>query len=285
MLATASTMPDGSQEPAELRIGVLGPLLVRRDGVPVLLGGPGQRALFGLLAVQPGAAIHREAIADVLWAGSSPPGGVAVIQSYVSRLRGLLEPGRTARSRSGLLASDGPYYRLDPSAHGPGTELDLLSFRGLTAAARRAAEAGHQDAAARAYEQALALWRCEPLADVELLHEHPALVVLANERAMAILAYADLAAASGRHDLILPHLRALAARNPLDEASQARLMLALAGYGQRAEALALYEKLRRQLDEELGVLPGRALRGAHATVLDQREFSPNGPGWHLPRNR
>src|SRR5580658_3248875 len=137
MLATASTMPDGSQETADLRIGVLGPLLARRDGAPVLLGGPGQRALFGLLAVQPGAAIHREAIADVLWgAGSPPPGGIAVIQSYVSRLRGLLEPGRTARSRSGLLASDGPYYRLDPA---PGTELDLLAFRGLTAAARRPA--------------------------------------------------------------------------------------------------------------------------------------------------
>jgi DNA-binding SARP family transcriptional activator len=267
MLATASTMPDGSQETADLRIGVLGPLLARRDGAPVLLGGPGQRALFGLLAVQPGAAIHREAIADVLWgAGSPPPGGIAVIQSYVSRLRGLLEPGRTARSRSGLLASDGPYYRLDPA---PGTELDLLAFRGLTAAARRAAEAGHQDAAERAYEQALALWRCVPLADVELLHGHPALVALANERAMAILAYADLAAASGRHDLVLPHLRALAARNPLDEASQARLMLALAGYGQQAEALALYEKLRRQLDEELGVLPGPAVREAYATVLDQ----------------
>ena len=266
------------QHAPELRIAVLGPLAVYRRGVAVPLGGPRQRALLGLLAVQPDVPIHREVIADVLWrGGASPPTSNAIIQSCISRLRGLLEPGRPLRSRTGLLASDASHYWLCiPDGHRESTaqhhcaELDLLAFRRLAAAAQRSDEAGDRSAAVQTYERAMSLWRGEPLADVDLMREHPVLVTLANELMRVLYAYADATAGSGQYDGVLSHLRAHGARYPLDEALQARLMLALAGCGRQAEALKVYEDLRRRLDEELGVLPGSALRDAHAWVLRQQ---------------
>jgi hypothetical protein len=50
-------------------------------------------------------------------------------------------------------------------------------------------------------------------------------------------------------------------------------MLALAGCGERAAALGVYEEIRRRLAQELGVDPGAELRSAHLTVLDSGERS------------
>jgi DNA-binding SARP family transcriptional activator len=47
-------------------------------------------------------------------------------------------------------------------------------------------------------------------------------------------------------------------------------MLALAGAGQQAAALAAYEELRGRLDEQLGVAPGPELADAHLRVLPQQ---------------
>jgi len=46
-------------------------------------------------------------------------------------------------------------------------------------------------------------------------------------------------------------------------------MIALASADRQADALRAYEQVRRRLDEELGVLPGPALRAAHMQVLRQ----------------
>jgi hypothetical protein len=113
------------------------------------------------------------------------------------------------------------------------------------------------------------LWRGEPLADVDALREHPAVIALAEERVQVVLEYSDAALAAGWPDRVLPHLRALAAHYPLDEASHAKLLIALAGTGRQAEAVSVHEELRQRLDEELGVLPGPVLREAYARVLRQ----------------
>ncbi|WP_285753440.1 BTAD domain-containing putative transcriptional regulator [Lentzea sp. NBRC 105346] len=62
-------------------------------------------------------------------------------------------------------------------------------------------------------------------------------------------------------------LEQLAAENPLREDLQARLMLTLHESGRRSDALAVYERTREALSEELGVSPGAELAEAHLTVL------------------
>jgi DNA-binding SARP family transcriptional activator len=44
-------------------------------------------------------------------------------------------------------------------------------------------------------------------------------------------------------------------------------MLALAGTGQRAQALRAYQQARRALVDELGIEPGQELRDIHQRIL------------------
>jgi tetratricopeptide (TPR) repeat protein len=177
-----------------------------------------------------------------------------------------------------LLVRDGTGYRLRLTED----QLDLLVFRRLVGDARQARAAGAVGQACEAYERALALRRGEPLADIEVLRGHPAIVALADELAATVLEYTDVALSDSNEplDRVLPHLRALAARDRLNEASHARLMITLAAGGRQAEALREYEELRRRLDEQLGVLPGPEVRGAYARVLRQEipaRAEPAGP--------
>ena len=260
---------------AGLRIRVLGPMLIAQAGTEIRALAAGQRTVLGLLALSHGSPVRRESIIDVLWGDQPPTSAAGIVQTYISRLRSVLDPVGAA-SRVHLPASDGAGYRLQATAD----ELDLLEFRWLVDSARQACAAGDADRACRAYERAVALWRGEPLADVDALRGHPAVVALADELAAAVLEYADSAAlaTNGWQDRVLPHLRALAARDPLHEASHARLMTALSGAARQAEALREYHELRRRLDEQLGVRPGPAVREAYAQILRQEAPARVRPG-------
>jgi DNA-binding SARP family transcriptional activator/tetratricopeptide (TPR) repeat protein/DNA-binding XRE family transcriptional regulator len=249
--------PRSAPEPmtSGLWLRVLGPLAVWRNGNRADPGAGRQRAVLGMLAVHPGAALHRETIIDAVWGDQPPASAIAMVQSYASRLRRLL--GET------VLVSDGTSYRLALSA----TQLDALEFARLADLAKNAATAGNPATACRWYERALHLWRGEPLADVSALRGHPALTELAQLRTAIILDHADAAAAAGWPERVLPQLRELASRDPLDERAHARLMLNLAACGQQAAALSVFGQLRQRLDEELGITPGAELTDAHLRIL------------------
>src|SRR5580704_12084281 len=236
-------------------LGVLGSLAARRDGLPAGAVAGRQRAILGLLAVHPGRALHRETIIDAVWGSQPPPSAVAMVQTHVSQLRRLL--GQR------VVTSDGTSYRLDLTA----ADLDSLEFARLADEARNAAAAGKPAAACRLYEQALHLWRGEPLADVVILHGHPAVTALAQQRAAVTLEHAAAAAAAGCPERAVTQLRELTAREPLDERAHARLMLTLAACGQQAAALSVFDRLRRRLDEELGISPSAELAQVHLHIL------------------
>src|SRR5215469_14441049 len=202
-----------------LRISVLGPLTVWRDGAEVPLGRNGQRAVLGLLAVSANTPVPRERIVEALWGDRSPQAAVSTIQTHISRLRSLLDPRRRGcRGRALIPAGAGCSYRLQVT----GDQLDLFAFERLVTAARASRKAGESAAAA---------------------------------------------CGIGWHDEAVPHLRALAADDPLNERVHARLMIALAGSGRQAEALRIYDSLRRRLDDLLGVMPGAELADAQVRVL------------------
>ncbi len=255
-----------------LRLAVLGPLAAWRDGAWLPLGPVRQRAVLGLLALHPGTGLSRAAIVDALWGQDPPAAAVGVLQGYIARLRQLVGPGsRTWEGvpqprGGGAVCWDGTGYRLAPG----GIHLDLADFGELAGRARQAAGAGDARQAGRLYGQALGLWRGEPLADLDVLRGHPAVIELERRRVAVVIEYADAAGAAGMHAQALGQLRALAEREPLDERVQARLMAALAATGQQAAALGVYEDLRLRLDRELGVRPDREVAEAHIRVLRQQ---------------
>ncbi|HTW04147.1 MAG TPA: BTAD domain-containing putative transcriptional regulator [Streptosporangiaceae bacterium] len=256
---------DGGEPAGGLRLRVLGSLAAWRDGAAVPLGPARQRTVLALLAVQPNSLVRREAICDALWEDDPPATAVSMIQSYVSRLRRLLDPAPPSAGGAGLLAAAGSGYRLQVT----GEELDVIAFEQLCARAGAAARAGDPDTACALYERALALWQGEPLADIEVLRSHPAVADLTRRWASAVEEYADAASGQGWHDRVLVPLRALAAREPMNERAHARLMIALAGSGQQAAALEVFDAIRRRLDDQLGIRPGAELAAAHARVLGQ----------------
>ena len=106
----------GPGRPGGLGIRVLGPLCAWRGGVTVQLGGPMLRAVLGLLALHADITLPRSSIIDALWGDRPPATAVAMIQSYVSRLRSLLDPGRAAREPGRLLIT--VERRLPAPGHG-----------------------------------------------------------------------------------------------------------------------------------------------------------------------
>ncbi len=253
----AAERPDASVGHG-FKLTVLGPVTVWRDGVRVGLGPSKQRAVLGLLALTPNVPVHRKTIIDALWGDHVPTTAAHLVQVYVNRLRRLLDPGR-------LLTSAGTSYEL-AAADG---QVDLMVFEAYASRATRAQAAGELGLACESYTRALDTWRAEPLADIEVLHAHPVVVALRQRRSALVIRYAEAATAAGWHEEVLPRLSELAAAEPLNERAHAALMLALAGSGQQAAALALFDDLRRRLDDQLGVRPGAEVANAQQRVLRQ----------------
>jgi DNA-binding SARP family transcriptional activator/DNA-binding XRE family transcriptional regulator len=244
-----------------LWISVLGPLTVWREGMPLPVGSPARQAILGRLAIDPGMPVQREALLDLLWGDRPPRTAAELVQAHVSRLRRALWPEDSVDGGP-TIASTGGGYQLRIS----GETLDLSVFSEL---AKRASAADDADTACELYEQAFELYHGNPCLNISLLHGHPAITELRHMLAETLLEFAAVASELGRHDLVLRRLQALAADEPLNERVHARLMVALAGSGQQAEALRMYENMRLRLDHDLGLYPGAELAETHLRLLRQ----------------
>jgi DNA-binding SARP family transcriptional activator/class 3 adenylate cyclase len=231
---------------------ILGPLEAREGDTPVALGGAKQRALLAVLLLYANEVVSTERLIEALW--EEPPGkGAKAVQVYISRLRKALG-GTMLRSRP-------PGYLLELSPD----QLDLARFRRLREDARR-----DPTSAAAKLEEALALWRGQALAEfVSEPFARIERVRFEEERLEALEEWIEAELALGCHGALAGELEALVAMHPLREGLRGQLMLALYRCGRQAEALAAYREGRRELVEELGIEPGRALRELEQAILCQ----------------
>ncbi|MGH3157312.1 MAG: BTAD domain-containing putative transcriptional regulator, partial [Streptosporangiaceae bacterium] len=243
---------------SDMEFCLLGPLLVRSG--PVVVAPPGkQRAVLAALLLNVGRVVSVDELTDTLWGHNPPPSARVTTQNHVMRLRKTL--GHPAGSR---VSTQPPGYqiRVDDG------ELDITRFEAHLAAARVAARASAWETAAAQARAGLALWRGEPLADVEsealARRELPRLGEL---RLLAVETRIDADLHLGRHGEVIAELRQLAITEPLREQLHALLMLALYRDGRLADALAAYQRARDVLVTELGVEPGPRLRRLHQQVL------------------
>jgi predicted ATPase/DNA-binding SARP family transcriptional activator len=231
---------------------LLGPLTVTVDGTPLELGGQKRRALLAALLLRAGEVVKRDELIDALWGEDPPDTARNTLQVYVSQLRKLLPEG--------LLETTPAGYRL---AIDPGT-VDVFEFERLTQAGRSALTIGDAAGAAETLRRALDLWRgpLTDLPDTELLR-------LDELRLTALEDRVDAELALGRHVELVGELERLVAEQPLRERMRGQLMLALYRSGRQADALAVYQRARRTLVEELGIEPGESLRKLERAILEQ----------------
>ena len=240
-------------------LAILGPLLVHDGETQVDVPRGRLRVLLAALLMHAGDPLAADALAELVWDGSPPPGAAVTLRSHMTRLRRVLGPLAGAR-----LVTRYPGYLLQATEE----EVDALRFRRLCrdgAAALREAAWARAD---RLLGEALDLWRGAPLADVgsESLRRDEgqdleALRLQAEEWQI------DAALNLGRHAGLVPRLQSLATRHPLRERFHGQLMLALYRCGRQAEALAAYQRARDVLVTELGVEPGPGLRDIHQQIL------------------
>jgi DNA-binding SARP family transcriptional activator len=201
-----------------------------------------------------------EVIASV-WGAEYPDTALATVRTYAWRWRKALEEDRT---QPGILVSSGDGYRLNV----PAPKLDSQFAEQLAADAMHARKSGRPEQARELLSQALDLWEGEPLAGIPGPFAEQQRSRLGELRLALLEERFDLDLQLGRHALAIPDLNAFAAEHPLRERIHGQLMRALYMTGRQADALAAFERLRRTLDDELGVDPGRELRALHQRILE-----------------
>jgi DNA-binding SARP family transcriptional activator len=241
---------------AVVRVRLLGPVDVVAENAERTVSGLRRKAVLATLALHAGEIVSTDRLAHIVWGDSAPPTALNTLQSHVSHLRAVL------RSKAAILAKP-PGYVLDLGDEG--TDV-LLAERLL----RRASQLADPVHAAARLREALALWRGEPLADlagIAWIEQQAERLDLLCDQIRRSLAEARLA--SGEHAQLVPELARMVAGHPLDEGLHAQLMLALYRSGRQADALAVYQRLRATLGEQLGIDPSQVLRDLETAILRQ----------------
>ncbi|MFL6074090.1 MAG: BTAD domain-containing putative transcriptional regulator [Mycobacteriales bacterium] len=258
-----------------MRYGILGPLAVAdSSGTDRMPSAPQVRTLLAALLIRANQPVPVRDLVDEIWPAGPPASARVIVQMYVSRLPRALCPGvpagaavqliRTARDGYLLVVADG--------------ELDQDRFLGGAAEARGALARGDVAAAGERYAAALASWRGPALDDVAC---GPALAAharwLGEHRLVTLERRIHTDLLLGRHQAVVAELAALVERDPTREAFAGQLMTALHHAGRRAEALAVYRRVREALVVTVGVEPGAALRDRFAEILAAEDGPPPAP--------
>ncbi|GAA2561852.1 ATP-binding protein [Pseudonocardia hydrocarbonoxydans] len=244
-------------------VRLCGVLEVTRGDEPVVVVGRKARLLLARLAAADGAVLAAADLVEALWADTLPARPANDVATLVSRLRAALGPAAVLGGRDG--------YRL-----GPDVRTDIADAVSLSREGTRQLRAGRAALAAAAARRG-----------VELLGDGRALVgspeagwvldlrgeVTALLRTLRHL-LAEAATAADDPAVAITAGRAAVMVDPLDECAHRLLMAAHDAAGEQDRALAVYERLRSALAEELGVDPDEHTRALHVAILHGRTPAP-----------
>ena len=230
--------------PASVEFRILGPLEVVDAGEVVDVGAGKQRALLAALLLAPNRSVSKDDLIEALWGERPTETASKGLHVYISHLRKAVGRDRI------LTHAHGYELRTQPG------ELDLERFQTLVADRR--------------LDEALALWRGQPLADFAYEPFAQSEIARLSELRLGCLEdRVDAELEAGRHAAVVGELEGLVRAHPLRERLRAQLMLALYRSGRQAEALDAYAAGRAILSEELGLEPGAELRELQRAILAQ----------------
>lgn len=235
---------------------------------PADLGGPKPRRLLELLVLARGELVSKGRLLDEIWGSARRPANPSgTIESYVSGLR------KAALRVAGtpLIITEAGAYRIDMAV----ATIDLDRFDELVAAARR------DPSARESLEAAFNLAKRELFAG----EPHEGLIARAREqyRALALqvgLDAAMAAASAGEWRGAFSHAIELLTDHATSEPASEIAMTAAYRLGRRNDALALFERCRAALSDDLDCEPGPRLIELHGAI--QRRL-PDSDLPELPR--
>ncbi|MDH6144758.1 DNA-binding SARP family transcriptional activator [Kitasatospora sp. GP30] len=244
-----------------IRFLMLGPVAAHHGEVALPVGSPLQQAMMAALLLRDGRAASAGELITALWGATPPNSASAMLRTYAWRWRKELERDRSAPA---ILTSLGDGYRMVL----PAENVDAVRVESLAASALAATRKGEDHARARRLlDEALDLWFGEPLAGVPGPFAEQQRARLEDLRISLLVEKCGLELELGDQSRAVPALRELTAEHPLRERPYVLLMRGLYQSGRQADALAVFERVRRLLAAELGIDPGPELRAMHQRIL------------------
>ena len=215
------------------------------------LGSRKARLALRMLGIAQGRPVSIERLADVLWLDDQPRDPPAQVAVIMSRLRRVLGGSRISHGDAGYA------LRADWVDLSAATELESEAERRLGASEPAPALAAASAARALLAHPALddEAWLVEERRAVERLAARTRHLV-----ARAALAAGDLATGVEAAEQALDE-------DPYDEESLRLVMAALAAQGRSSSALAIHERMRVRIADELGTSPSELTDAAHIAVL------------------
>lgn len=225
------------------------------------------RQVLQLLALNRGLPIEKDRLAQLLWHDDPPASWLSTLEGYVSLLRRALHVGGTAEPSAVVTSSGG--YLLDAGR----VRVDVDHFDALVTQA----DLARPEQAQQLLVEALSLVRGDVL---EGERDLPWLVEARSRydkrvRRAAVNA-GRLGLCSGGLEAAEEYGQWACDLDPLAEDAWQIVIEARWRANRRADALRSFSAVRRLLEVELGILPGRALQRLHLAVLrDEPQSRPD----------
>ena len=258
-LTSRITTPAGSVPPVHeggvppgpgLDVRVFGPLVARRDGVELPLGGPKERAVLATLLAAEGEAVSIDGLAESVWGDDQPRSAVRTLHAYVARLRKALAANGEGAD---LLVTRGRSYQLVL----PPDAVDAHRFVVAAALGRSLSERSDPGGALAACDRALAEWGGAAYAGHEDIERCAAAARALDEvRRGLVEDRFEALLTLGQAGELVPALESAVGEEPFRERRWGQLMVALYRAGRQADALRAFQRAREALVDALGVEPG-----------------------------
>jgi DNA-binding SARP family transcriptional activator len=203
-----------------VQVEVLGTVQIRREGRLVEIPSRRMRAALGLLALEVGRCVSTDRLVDAVWGAHLPRFPEASLRTVVSRLRVLLDPVAIEHGPAG--------YRLVLAPE----LVDAFRFTHATGGLEEVASA-------------LDLWRGDPVPELGDWDEWILYAEPLRERRLSLEEqFIATQLEEGATDLVVAHLRSLAAAEPTRQRRWVMLAAALTTRGWDSEAAAALERGR-----------------------------------------
>jgi DNA-binding SARP family transcriptional activator len=238
---------------------ILGPVELWSGDQPHEVGRAQERCVLANLLFTPGHPVAMPKLLDRVWEVDQSSQAKKNLYPCISHLRKRLKD-LNCDATIETLRPGGYVIRVDPLT------IDLHLSRQLRLQSRAIAESGDDERALALLNEAIGLWRGEPLANVTGAWAARIRTGLEEELFGAVLERIEVKLRLGRHADVISELAELMARYPLDEKLAEYLMEAQYRCGRQAEALKVYQDFHRRLRNE-GLEPPYSLRELQQRIL------------------
>ncbi|MET9257742.1 AfsR/SARP family transcriptional regulator [Streptomyces sp. NPDC003717] len=249
-----------------MRYELLGPLRVVEGSHCLSTSTRKVEMVLSVLLIRADQVVSLDQLMTEIWGEDLPRRATAALHVYISQLRKFLKVPRSVHSP---IETRAPGYVL----HKGDDDIDSQEFPHLVDEGRAFLREQQYHEAVLRFERALALWRGPVLgyggkgtaANGPIIEGFSTWLAETRLECQEMLAECRLQL--GRHREAVGMLYALIAENPMREAFYRQLMLALYRSERQADALKVYQSVRRTLKDELGLEPGRPLQDLQRAIL------------------